>query len=114
MIDVLDFDNYALNQKEALYHYLDNGWLKPDNNTAENAIRPLALGRKNWLPARPACRPQSGRRWPSGGFASSERGGKAAALYYFLIESCKACDVNPCLSTEPGRGVSQYGLIVPG
>jgi len=81
-----------------LYRYLDNGWLKPDNNTAENAIRPLALGRKNWLPARHAA---------SGGFAGSERGGKAAALYYSLIESCKACDVNPCLSTEPGRGVSQ-------
>ena len=69
--------NYALNQKEALYRYLNDGWLKPDNNTAENAIRPLALGRKNWL------------------FAGSERGGKAAALYYSLIESCKACDVNP-------------------
>jgi len=69
--------NYALNQKEALYRYLENGWLKPDNNTAENAIRPLALGRKNWL------------------FAGSERGGKAAALYYSLIESCKACDINP-------------------
>jgi transposase len=68
---------YALNQREALYRYLDNGWLKPDNNTAENAIRPLALGRKNWL------------------FAGSERGGKAAALYYSLIESCKACGVNP-------------------
>ena len=56
------------------------------NNTAENAIRPLALGRKNWLPAHRAA---------LGGFAGSERGGKAAALYYSLIESCKACDVNP-------------------
>jgi len=50
---------------------------------AENAIRTLALGRKNWLPARPACRPQSGRRWASGGFAGNERGGKAAALLLF-------------------------------
>jgi len=41
--------DYALNQREALMRYLENGWLKPDNNTAENAIRPLALGRKNWL-----------------------------------------------------------------
>ena len=41
--------NYALNQRQALYRYLDDGRLKPDNNTAENAIRPLALGRKNWL-----------------------------------------------------------------
>ena len=42
-------DLYTLNQRETLYRYLDDGWLKPDNNTAENAIRPLALGRKNWL-----------------------------------------------------------------
>jgi len=68
---------YALNQREALMRYLEDGWLKPDNNTAENAIRPLALGRKNWL------------------FAGSERGGRAAALFYSLVQSCKACDVNP-------------------
>jgi transposase len=37
--------DYALNQKVALYRYLDNGLLKPDNNTAENAMRPVALGR---------------------------------------------------------------------
>ena len=58
-------------------HYLDNGLLKPDNNTAENAMRPVALGRKNWL------------------FVGSERGGHAAALYMSLIQSCKNCDVNP-------------------
>ncbi len=69
--------DYALNQKEALYRYLENGWLKIDNNTSENAIRPLALGRKNWL------------------FAGSERGARATALYLSLIQSCKACDVNP-------------------
>jgi hypothetical protein len=49
--------DYSLNQKEALYRYLENGYLKPDNNTAENAMRPVALGRKNWL------------------FVGSERGG---------------------------------------
>ena len=69
--------DYALNQQEALMRYLEDGRLKPDNNTAENAIRPLALGRKNWL------------------FAGSERGGRAAALFYGLVQSCKACDVNP-------------------
>jgi transposase len=69
--------DYALNQKEALYRYLENGWLKIDNNTSENAIRPLALGRKNWL------------------FAGSERGARATALYLSLIQCCKACDVNP-------------------
>ena len=69
--------DYALNQRKALYRYLDDGRLRPDNNTAENAIRPLALGRKNWL------------------FAGSERGGRATALFLGLIQSCKACEVNP-------------------
>jgi hypothetical protein len=68
---------YALNQREALCRYLDDGRLKADNNTAENAIRPLALGRKNWL------------------FAGSERGARATALFLGLIQSCKACEVNP-------------------
>jgi transposase len=69
--------DYALNQRQALYRYLDDGRLKPDNNTAENAIRPLALGRKNWL------------------FAASERGARATALFLGLVQSCKACGVNP-------------------
>ncbi|MBW1734256.1 MAG: transposase [Deltaproteobacteria bacterium] len=60
--------NYALNQREALCRYLQDGRLKPDNpacgGTTENAIRPLALGRKNRL------------------FAGSERGARAAALFY--------------------------------
>jgi transposase len=69
--------DYSLNQRKALYRYLDDGRLKPDNNTAENAIRPLALGRKNWL------------------FAASDRGARATALFLGLIQSCKACEVNP-------------------
>ena len=69
--------DYALNQRKALCRYLDDGRLKPDNNTSENAIRPLALGRKNWL------------------FAGSKRGARAAALFLGLVHSCKACQVNP-------------------
>ena len=69
--------DYALNQRQATYHYLEDGRLKPDNNLAENAIRPLALGRKNWL------------------FAASDRGARATALYLGLIQSCKACGINP-------------------
>jgi transposase len=69
--------DYALNQRQALYRYLEDGRLKPDNNIAENAIRPLALGRKNWL------------------FAASERGARATALFLGLIQSCKAAQVNP-------------------
>jgi hypothetical protein len=69
--------DYALNQRQALYRFLEDGRLKPDNNTAENAIRPLALGRKNWL------------------FTASERGARATALFLGLIQSCKACNINP-------------------
>jgi len=69
--------NYALNQKDALYRYLEDGRLRPDNNLAENAIRPIALGRKNWL------------------FVGSERGGRATALYMSLVQSCKDCNINP-------------------
>ena len=69
--------NYAQNQREALCRYLENGHLRPDNNLAENAIRPIALNRKNCL------------------FVGSERGGRAAALYMSLAQSCKDCGINP-------------------
>jgi len=69
--------DYALNQSEALCRYIEDGRLRPDNNTAENAMRPVALGRKNWL------------------FVGSERGGRAAALFMSLVKSCKDLDINP-------------------
>ncbi len=49
----------------------------PDNNTAERAVRPVTLGRKNYL------------------FMGSEAGGKSAAIAYTLIETCKMNKVNP-------------------
>jgi len=69
--------DYALNQRRALCRYVEDGRLRPDNNLAENAIRPVALGRKNWM------------------FVGSERGGRAAALYLSLVQSCKNCGINP-------------------
>ena len=69
--------DYTLNQRDALCLYIENGWLRPDNNISENALRPVALGRKNWM------------------FVGSERGGRAAALFYSLIQSCKALGINP-------------------
>ena len=41
--------DYALNQRKALCRYLGDGRLRPDNNLAENAMRPVAVCRKNWL-----------------------------------------------------------------
>ena len=69
--------DYTLNQKKALCRYLEDGRLRPDNNLAENAMRPIALGRKNWL------------------FVGSERGGRAAALFMSLVQSCKNLGINP-------------------
>jgi len=68
---------YALGQWERIEAYLEDGRLRPDNNAAENAIRPFAVGRKNWL------------------FSGSPRGAKASAALYSLIETAKACGLNP-------------------
>ncbi len=57
--------------------YLENGHLKLDNNTAERAVKPVAIGRKNWM------------------FAGSEGGGKAMAVAYTLIETAKLSDIDP-------------------
>ena len=40
---------YVLNQWQALTYYADDGWAEADNNIAENALRTVSLGRKNWL-----------------------------------------------------------------
>jgi len=68
---------YAVNQRKALYRYTTDGRLEIDNNTAENAIRSLALGRKNFL------------------FVGSPRGGKACAMAMTFLLSAKAVGLNP-------------------
>ena len=68
---------YATNHWQALRCFLEDGRLPLDNNAAERALRPIALGRKNWL------------------FAGSVRGGEAAAIVLSFIESAKLHDLNP-------------------
>jgi hypothetical protein len=68
---------YTTNQRKALYRYTTDGRLEIDNNTAENAIRPLALGRKNFL------------------FAGSPRGGRACAMALTFLQSAKAVGAHP-------------------
>lgn len=68
---------YLRNNRKALTTYLSNGLVPIDNNACERSIRPIAVGRRNWL------------------FAGSVAGGEAAATIYTLIESCKAADVDP-------------------
>ena len=68
---------YALNNWAALIRYLDSGILDIDNNACERAMRPVAIGRKNFL------------------FVGSDRGGHAAAVAYSLIQTCKLHNVEP-------------------
>jgi len=68
---------YVQNHWNALTRYLDDGQCVIDNNAAERALRVVAIGRKNWM------------------FAGSESGGRAAAVFYTLIESAKAQGHNP-------------------
>lgn len=68
---------YATNHWQALTRFLDDGRLPLDNNAAERALRPIAVGRKNWL------------------FAGSSRGGQAAAIVLSFVESAKLHHLNP-------------------
>jgi len=68
---------YALGRMPKARGYLDYGFLELDNNAAERAMRPIALGRKNYL------------------FMGSQRGGKSAAIAYTLIETAKLNNVDP-------------------
>ena len=68
---------YALTRMKRLRPYLDHGFLELDNNTAERAMRSIALGRKNYL------------------FVGSQAGGKAAAIAYTLIETAKLNGIDP-------------------
>ncbi len=68
---------YTLNQWGLLVGYCDDGRLHISNALAENAIRPFAVGRRNWL------------------FADTSRGAKASATVYSLIETAKANGLEP-------------------
>lgn len=60
-----------------LKNYTLHAWARIDNNVAERAVRPLTLGRKNWL------------------FVGNEDGGVAAAVILSLVQSCRALGINP-------------------
>ena len=69
--------DYTLNQWQYLVGYCERGDLKISNALAENAIRPFAIGRKNWL------------------FADTRKGAEASAACYSLIETAKANNLDP-------------------
>jgi len=64
--------NYALNEKKYLCTFLEDGNVPIDNNRAENAIRPFAVGRRNWL------------------FSNTANGAKSSAIWYSILSTAQA------------------------
>ena len=90
--------DYSLNRWAALTRYLDDARLPADNNRVENLIRPIAVGRNNWL------------------FAGSLRAGQRAAAVMSLIHSARLNghdphaylrDVLERLPTQPARRIGE-------
>jgi transposase len=92
---------YALNQWPTLERFLDHGEVEIDNNLVENAIRPTAIGKKNWL------------------FFGSEEAGQRSAVIYTLIENCKRHGVEPytclkdVLERPPTTTNQEVGQLTP-
>ena len=89
---------YALARWSALARYGDDGQIEIDNNTAERALRAVALGRKNYL------------------FAGSDRGGERAAAIYSLLGSAKLNGLDPeaylsgvlaCIADHPVNRIAE-------
>ena len=93
--------DYTLKRWQALTRYLDDGQLPIDNNWIENQIRPIAVGRSNWL------------------FAGSLRAGKRAAAVMSLIQSAKMNGHDPyayikdVLTRLPTQKASQIEELLP-
>jgi transposase len=91
---------HALKRYPTLVHYLEHGFLPIDNNPAENALRPWAVGRKNWL------------------FFGSHAGGERAAIVATLIENCRRLGLDPyayLIDTVKAlhRGCTDYHALTP-
>lgn len=92
---------YALNQWSALNVYATDGDLAIDNNASENALRRVALGRKNWL------------------FCGSDAGGQTAAVLFSLIATCQRHKIEPVgyfrklLTAIAGHPVTRLAELLP-
>jgi len=68
---------YNLERWDRLVYYVNDGKLQPDNNCIERSIRPIAVGRKNFL------------------FAGSHKGAERLAMMYSLMGTCSMNNINP-------------------
>ena len=93
--------DYSLGRWPALTRYLDDGELPADNNWVENQIRPIAVGRNNWL------------------FSGSLRAGKRAAAVMSLVQSAKLSGHDPyaylkdVMERLPAQPASRIGELLP-
>ena len=94
--------HYSLQRWDKLSVYTTDACLRIDNNLVENAIRPVAIGRKNYL------------------FAGSHNGARRAAMLYSFLETCKLNNVNPfewlrdVLTKISDHPVNKLDLLLPG
>lgn len=93
--------HYSLQRWDRLMIYTTDGRLQIDNNLVENTIRPVAIGRKNYL------------------FAGSHNGARRAAMLYSFLGTCKINSVNPfdwlrdTLEKIPAHPVNQLEKLLP-
>lgn len=92
---------YALENWEAMRPWLEDGRVEIDNNLVENAIRPTAIGKKNWL------------------FIGSAEAGQTAEVLYTLAECCRRHGIDSfeyfrdVLERLPGMTNTQVGELTP-
>lgn len=93
--------HYSLQRWDKLMVYTNKAKLQIDNNLIENSIRPVAIGRKNYL------------------FAGSHEGAKRAAMLYSFLGTCKINEVNPfnwmrdTLEKIPAHPINQLYKLLP-
>ena len=93
--------HYALARWEQLTAYCSDGRVEIDNNGVENAIRPTAIGKKNWL------------------FVEHPEAGDRSAIIYTILENCKRQGINPqeylkdVLSRLPSMKITQVDQLLP-
>ena len=92
---------YALGQWPALERFLADGRLEIDNNLCENAIRPTAIGKKNWL------------------FIGAAEAGQRGAILYTIVESCRRRGIDPLaylrdvLTRLPSMLITEVAAVTP-
>jgi transposase len=92
---------YALDQWPALERFLTDGRLEIDNNLCENAIRPTAIGKKNWL------------------FIGAAEAGQRGAILYTIVESCRRRGLDPLaylrdvLNRLPAMLITEVASLTP-